>query len=154
MADLRAEQILAAIKTLLIGLATTGSNVQRGQVHGHEADKLPALALTMGQDIPAAEYQTGIIDWELTIVIEATASVAAAYTATESGLDGDLNQIRKEVYLAVMVDHTLGLDFVIDIAPGPAAEPVLSAEGNLPVGSQAIEFVITYRASRTDISEG
>ena len=154
MADLRAEQILAAIKPLITGLATTGQNVQRGQVHDHEADKLPALSLSMGQDIPANEYQTGVIDWELTIVIEATASVGAAYTATESGLDGDLNQIRKELYLAIMADHTLGLDFVIDIAPGPANEPILSAEGSLPVGSQASEFVITYRASRTDISEG
>lgn len=154
MADLRAEQILAAIKTLLIGLATTGSNVQRGQIRQHEADNLPALALTMGQDIPAADYQTGIIDWELTIIVEATASVAAAYTTTESGLDGDLNQIRKEVYLAVMADHTLGLGFVIDITPGPASGAILSGEGSLPVGSQAIEFVITYRTSREDISEG
>lgn len=153
MADLRAEQILAAIEPLITGLAMTGQNVQRGQIRSHEAEKLPALSLTMGQDVPANEYITGVIDWELTVVIEATASVPAAYTATESGLDGDLNQIRKEVYLAIMADHTLGLDFVIDIQPGPANEPILSGDGALPVGSQAHEFVITYRANRSDLSE-
>ncbi len=152
MALARSEQIIAAIKTLITGLATTGANVQRGQIYGHQADELPALALSMGVDTLLSEPQTGLLDWEISILIESSAKVSAAYTANESLLDQVLNQIRKEVHLAIMVDHTLGLDFVIDITPLQAAAPVLSGDGSEPIGSQTLEFLITYRTSRLDIS--
>jgi len=152
MADARSEQIIAAIKALLIGLTTTGANVQRGQVYEHEAAKLPALSLYMGSDVPAGEHQTGLIDWDLSVNIVATVSVIAAYTANESLVDRDLNQIRKEVHAVMMADYTLGLAFVIDVAPGIAAEPVLSGESATPHGSQSIEYIISYRTSRADIS--
>jgi len=152
MADARAEQIIQAVKTAITGLTTTGANVQRGQVYGHQATELPALALRMGADIPQFEQQTGIIDWELTILIESTAKINAAYIANESLLDQLLNLIRKEIHLAIMVDYTLGLSFVIDIRPGPANEPILSGEGSEPTGSQLIEYIVVYRTSRIDIS--
>jgi hypothetical protein len=154
MADARAEQIIAAIKTLLTGLATTGQNVQRGQIYEHEKAKLPALSITMGEDSPVSEQQTGLVDWELTVSIQSVAEIIDAYTATESALDTLLNLIRKEVHAAIMADHTLGLDFVIDISPGPANEPILSGAGSVPTGSQSIDFVVWYRTSRDDISAG
>ncbi len=152
MSDLKAEQILVAIKTAITGLTTTGANVQRGQVYGHEKISLPALTLNMGQDSVEFEQQTGLIDWQLEILIQSTAFVSAAYTASESALDTLLNLIRGEVYLAVMADHTLGLSFVIDIMPGPAGAPTLSGEGAEPTGSQLLTFIVKYRASRTDLS--
>ena len=152
MADLLAEQILAAVKTLVTGLTTTGANVQRGQVYGHEQADLPALGVFMGPDTPDQEYQTGFIDWELVILIEATAEAGAAYTDLDSGIDTTLNQIRKEVHAAIMADHTLGLAFVIDTTPGPAQQPTLSGEGSEPTGSQVLEFTVNYRTSRADAS--
>ncbi|MCH7882125.1 MAG: hypothetical protein IIB69_11250 [Proteobacteria bacterium] len=152
MPDARAEQIIQAVKTLITGLATTGANVQRGQVHRHQESELPALSLRMGADIPAGEHQTGLVDWELGILIESTASVNASYTANESLIDQVLNSIRKEVHIAIMADHTLGLGFVIDIRPGPANEPILSGESKEPTGSQVVEYIVIYRTSRTDIS--
>jgi len=152
MADARAEQIIAAIKTAVTGLTTTGTRVQRGQVYNHEETKLPALGVVMGADEPVSEYQNEFIDWALTVRIEASANIESDYITQDSLIDQALNQIRKEVYVAVMADHTQGLAFVIDTDPGPASEPVLSGDGALPIGSQAIEFIITYRTSRQDLS--
>jgi len=152
MAAARAEQILAAIKTLLTGLTTTGANIQRGQIYIHEKAALPAIALMMGADVPALEYQTGLIDWELTVIVEATTRTSERYIAMDSGIDTRLNLIRKEVYAAMLADHTLGLAFVIDVSPGTAAEPILSGEGDMPIASQVSNFVISYRTSRADIS--
>jgi hypothetical protein len=152
MADARAEQIIAAIKTTLTGLTTTGARVQRGQIYNHEETKLPALAITMGADVPVAEYQTDLLDWELAVRIEASANIETDYITQDSLLDQALNQIRKEVHAAVMADHTQGLAFVIDTTPGPASEPLLSGEGAQPIGSLVLEYIIRYRTSRQDIS--
>ena len=149
----RAESILDAVETVLTGLTTTGSNVERGKVYGYQASELPALGLYMGADAPAAEYQTGIIDWELTIRIESMVSIDAANNSslTDSTVETQLNLIREEVHAAVMADHTLGLSYVIDIMPGAASEPILSGDGAEPTGSQIIEYLIHYRTSRADI---
>ncbi len=147
----RAETILATVKTLLTGLTTTGSNVQRGQIYGHQAADLPALAIFMGADQPELEQQTGLIDWELTLRVESTVLIDAEYTADDAGLDTQLNLIREEVHAALMADHTLGLAFVIDVTPGAAGEPNLSGDGAEPIGSQVLEFLIQYRSSRVDI---
>lgn len=147
----RAESILAAVKTTLTGLTTTGARIQRGQIYGHQASDLPAIAIFMGADQPELEHQTGLIDWELTIRVESTAQVDAQYTTEDSGLDTELNTIREEVHAALMADPTLGLAYVIDTVPGPAAEPILSGDGGEPTGSQVLEFIVKYRTSRSDI---
>lgn len=147
----RAESILATIETTLTGLTTTGSNVQRGQIYRHELAKLPAIAIFMGADDLAAEFQTGLIDWELTVKIESTVMLDSVYTELGTTLETVLNLIREEVHAAIMADHTLGLAYVIDITPGSAGEPILSGEGSEATASQSIEFVIRYRTSRTDI---
>jgi hypothetical protein len=152
MADARAEQIIAAVKTTVTGLTTTGTRVQRGQVYNHEETKLPALSVFMGADIPVNEYQVNLMDWDLTVRIEAVALIETDYITQDSLIDQALNQIRKEVYIAVMANHKQGLAFVIDTDPGPAAEPVLSGDGAKPIGTQVIDFTIRYRADRQDIS--
>lgn len=152
MADAKPEQIINAIVTAVTGLTTTGANVQRGQVYNHEETKLPALAVMMGDDLFAEEYQTDLVDWELTVLIESTASVAASYTTQSSLIDQVLNQIRKEVHAAVMADHKQGLSFVIDTDAIGASKPELSGEGALPIGSQILTFIVRYRANRQDIS--
>lgn len=153
MADARAEQILAAIATALTGLASTGSNVQRGQIYAHEAARLPALAITMGADVPATELQSGLLDWELSVFVETVDQVDAdEYAGYDVGLEAKVNQMRKEVHAALFADHTLGLAFVHDIIPGPAQQPTLDGDGKLPIGSQLLNFVVRYRSSRGDIS--
>ena len=152
MADARAEQIMAAVDTLLAALTTTGSNVQRDQVYPHEEGALPAIAIQQGADVPVGDLQTAVIDWELTFTVIAVARVAATYTTMDSGVVTTLNQIRKEVHAALFADYTLGLGFVIDILPGAVSVPTLDGDGELPHGSLAMEFTVRYRSSRTDIS--
>ncbi len=149
----RSEQIMQAIETALTGLTTTGSRVQRGQIYPHEADQIPALGILTGPDAPAAEYQTGLIDWELTAFVEAVAEIPATYTTPGSGIETALAVIRAEVHAALMADYTLGLAFVIDIEPGPVQQPILDSDGNLPIGSIVMSFVIHYRTSRADLSQ-
>lgn len=147
----RAESVMGAVATAITGLATTGANVQRGQIYGHQVTDLPALALYMGADSPAAEHQTGLIDWELTIRIESTVTLDSSYTTMGNTLETSLNVIREEIHAALLADHTLGLAYVIDVTPGPAAAPELSGEGNEPIASQALEFIVKYRTTRADI---
>ena len=50
MASHRAEQILAAVQTAVTGLASTGTNVDRGRADDIPAEKCPALRVAMGAD--------------------------------------------------------------------------------------------------------
>lgn len=152
MADARTEQILAAVKTALTGLATTGANVERGRIYPHQVEKLPALSIMMGADVPAAELMTGLVDWDFSFMVEAAVRVAPDYTDLESGVETELNQVRKEVHIALFADTTLGLSFVHDIIPGPVDQPQLHDEGDAPHGSLAMQFTVRYRSSRADIS--
>jgi hypothetical protein len=152
MADPRAESILSALSAVLSGLPKTGTNIQRGQIYAHEAGKLPAVALFMGDDVVIQEHQSDRLDWELQVIIESTVTIAAAYTTFESGIETELNQIRNEVHAAIMADHTQGLPYVIDTTPVSASRPVLQDDGTLPTGSQSLEFVIQYQTTRNDVS--
>ena len=147
----RSEQIMTAIETALTGLTTTGTKVQRGQVYPHEIGQLPALGVLTGADVPSNEHQTGLLDWELTAYVEAVAEITAGYTAQASTIESSLATIRAEVHAALLADYTLGLAFVIDIAPGPVAQPMLDGDGKIPIGSLLMAFVIQYRTSRGDI---
>lgn len=147
----RAESILAAIETLLDGTTDAGANVQRGQVYAHEETKLPAIAIFMGPDVPAGEMQTGFTDWDLTVLIQTTVSIAAWYTDMSAAVETSLNALREQIHALLLADHTLGLSYVIDTTAGPAEQPIIDGDGELPVGSQILQFVVRYRASFSDI---
>ena len=146
MALAREEQILAAVTTAVTGLATTGANVFRGRAYPLEAADLPGLLVYMGPDTPNQELMESFIDWQLGVAIEAYVQSA---TVT---LDTTLAQIRKEVHAAIMATPALGLAFVIDTVPLLASEPEVEGEGSQPIGRRRLEFVVSYRSSRTDIS--
>ena len=146
MADAREEQITAAVKTAVTDLATTKGNVFRGRAYPLESSNLPALLVYMGPDTPAVELLENFIDWQLGIAVE-------VYVQTVNGdIDTALAKIRKEVHAAIMGTPQLGLSFVIDTVPILAAEPEIEGEGKNQIGRRRLEFVVTYRTSRTDIS--
>ena len=153
MADAYTEQIVNAIELLLDGATDAGSNVQRGQVHPHEANKLPAIAIFMGPDTPDAEYHPASLDWAFTVLIETTVSVPADYTDMSPAVETPLAELRKQIHALLLADHRLGLAFVIKVDPGPASQPILDGDGEVPVGSQVLQFDVRYRSSFADISE-
>lgn len=154
MPDLRAEQIMSQVAASLTA-TSAGDNVERAKIYPHQVAeaKMPAIAIYMGPDAPVDELQTSKIDWELTVLIETADRVEVdEYSGLEAGVETKLAELRKEVHAALFADYTLGLSFVHDILPGPASQPILDSDGNLPHGSQLLQFQVRYRTSRTDVS--
>lgn len=100
-------QIREAAATLVTGLATSGTNVFQSRIRNLAAADLPALRVyTTPEDIEDSPRQTGESDAYLQhrnieIRVEAVARVAA-------NLDDTLDQMCKEVEVAIAADSTLG----------------------------------------------
>lgn len=146
MALHRAEQIIAAVKTTLTGLTTTGARVYRGRVTALADTNLPALCIYQGADTELMQFSQALIDSELTITIEVLVK-----TSSEQ-VDTLLNLIRKEVAIALRADYTQGLAFVINTMEGTADAPELSGDGEKPAAAMKLEWKFHYRRSRTDPS--
>ncbi len=146
MADHRAEQIAAAVTTKVTGLVTTGTNVFRSRATVIARTKLPALVVRLISEEIADESVSGLLQRDLTIAIQ-----GYARSAIEAGLETSLNQIRKEITIALQADPTQGLAFVIDTNEA-ATEYELGEEGEQSVGVIKTEWIIEYRSSRTDPS--
>lgn len=142
MADLKAEQIMSAVEALIMGLATTSTRVARGRVYPHPA--YPALSLFQGLDAPLND-SFPVQDSELTV------NVVGHSRAAEGATDTELNQIRKEVVSALLADYTVG-GKAVRIRWAGAQEPVLSGEGDKPISSMQMSFIVHYRHSYTDHS--
>jgi hypothetical protein len=146
MADHRAESIILAVVAKVTSLTTTGARVFRGRVYPLQDSEEPGLCVFMGPDNPDEVAETfNIINSMLTITV-------AAYVKTSaSQVDTVLNQIRKEVTIALQVDNTQGLIYVLETIEGPAT-PSLSGEGDKPSGYLNMDWKIQYRRSRLDPS--
>lgn len=146
MADHRAEQIMDAVVTAVTGLTTTGANVQRGRVYPVDEAALPALSVYMSADEPLdgedGQSVFGYVDSELTVRVE-------AHVKGSANIDQTLNQIRAEVYQALLADYQLGLAFVQQIIWRGADEPELDA-ADQKVGRQAFNWAVRYRHSAGD----
>ena len=144
----KAERILAAVVTKLTGLTTTGTNVFRGRVYDLPDTSLPALLIFQGADRPLSDGGSSsfrFLDGELSVRVEAVVKTSATQ------LDTLLNQIRKEVTIALQADVTQGLNFVMDTTEG-TADVELNGEGDKPTGTLKMEWSILYRRLRTDPS--
>lgn len=132
----RAEQILAALKTQLTGLATTGANVYRAY---EQVSALPALVIRKGDDIKTSEQNSSVVDRDLSIQLEIT----VRNTATAGT---DLNTIIGEIYAAIAAAPLLGLGFVIttDLETEEQAD---ERDNSSPVVQQLILYTVRYRHS-------
>jgi len=145
MADLRAEQIVAAVLTTLQGTVTAGANTVRGQLYPSYDAQLPGIALYMGADEVIEEYNQAFFDWELNLKFQIRVE-------TGTNLEQTISTIRKEIHAAIMANPTFGLVFVHDTTPGFASEPELNGDGETPVGIQDLLYKVIYRTSRNDLS--
>ena len=146
MADHRAEQIVARVKTLVTGLVTTAGRVDRGRGEPVAAELTPALRVYMGADDVVDPWLPSVMDSELEVFIEALVHDVAANVETM------LNQIRKEVNIALAADFTLALAFVHAIVEIGAGRPQISGELAKPAASMELRYRVKYRRSRTDPS--
>lgn len=146
MADHRAEQIVAAVVTKITGLTTTGARVYRGRLYPLQPTELPALLVYLGADTDGVTLGQSLRESVLNIGLDAVVKTVATQ------IDTLLNQVRKEVTIALAADHTQGLGFVLDSIEGDAAEPEPSGEVDQPTGRQRLNWQFRYRRSRTDPS--
>lgn len=146
MADHKDEQVMDAVVAVVTGLTSTGVNVKRGRVYPHDDSALPALSVYMGPSEPVGDPNAQYQDRMLDVRVEAFAK-----ESTDT-LDQTLNQIKKEVYIAMQATPTLGLGFVFDTTWSGDTEPDLQDGSNKPTGSVVMNYRVHYRHSYTDPS--
>lgn len=146
MADHRAEQILAAVQTSVSGLATTGTNVERGRADDVPAGNTPALRVAMGDDRIVDPWAQALLDSELEVSIFAMVHDSAV------NVESKLNQVRKEVNVALVANDTLGLAFVHAIVELGARRPSMTGESAKPAAAMELQYRVKYRRSRLDPS--
>lgn len=143
----RAEQILSAIESNLTGLATTGANVFRGRVYTLDDSEVPAITIYQGSDDPLGEYgpsNVAFLDSELQIKV-------TAHVKTSAKAETELNQIRREVHIALMNDYQQGLpDIVLTTFPLGASAPLLLGDGETPTALMDMHWAVHYRSSIDD----
>ncbi len=148
--DHKAEQIMVAILSLLsdsVALVTTGGRVKRGRVYPNSDAILPALSLYMGADRPADEPNMQHVDRLMQINI--TAHVKQSADTSETAI----NQIKKEVYIAMLASRSVGLPgFVMDCFWLSDGAPELKDGSNKPVGDCEMTFMVSYRTNYNDPS--
>jgi len=146
MAEHRAEQILAAVQTSVSALTLTGDNVERGRADDVPATATPALRVATGDDQIVDPWAQGLLDSELEVSIFVMVHDSAV------NVESTLNRVRKEVNVALVADHTLGLAFVHAIVELGARKPSLSGESAKPAAAMELQYRVKYRRSRTDPS--
>ena len=138
----RAETIMVAVETALTGLATTGTRVIRSRIRPVET--APSLSVEIGSDDvnpDISSYPRKARDLNIKIV---------SHVKDNETYDSDLNQIRAEVYAAMMADVTFGLDYVIDTDLIGDDEPEFTGEADQITGRQVMNYVVKYTHSWTD----
>lgn len=141
---IKAEQIMAAVQTLVTNLTTTGTRVDRGRGDDLDVSLMPALRVAMGDDIPVDPWLPNLVDSELDVMVYAMAYDTAA------NIETTLNKIRGEVVTALLADRTLGLGFVYIIIESGAKQPELSGDMAKPAGRLELQFKVRYRRSAND----
>ena len=140
---------MAAFTTAVTGLTTTGSNVERGRVYDVDPANAPALSIYQGADEPVEGDSQAwpVRDSLLTVYVD-------IHVKQTSTAETTLNQVRKELAIALMADLSLGLSFVHQIIEGAADDPERSGEAEKPTQTQRTTWQVHYRRSVTDPSSG
>ena len=141
---------MVAVMTKLTAppLATApAAKVLRGRGEPVPAELTPALRVYMGADPIVDPWAQALLDSELEVFVEAHVHDSATNVETL------LNQVRKEVNVALVADYTLGLAFVHAIVERGAARPVISGDMAKPAASMELSYLVKYRRSRLDPSD-
>jgi len=136
----RVESILEAIKTTLTGLASTGDNIERDRVYPVET--LPFISVEQGKDEREPNPST-IANVESNLDVKIVVYVKSESFTTE------LNQVRAEVYAAMMASNRLGLGYVESLRWIDDSEPELSGDAEIKNAVCTMSFKIGYTHSLT-----
>lgn len=148
------EKIRSTIQTIL--LTKTGGNYPteaNANVFGDrtravdQIANLPAINVTEGDDVAIPYSNIAFLD----STVEITTELVVAVKGNEV-IDQTLNEFRRQLHKALMVDIKLGLPFVIMMVPAGAGAPEMKGSGNRQVCCMSVKWKVLYRTPIADPS--
>ena len=136
MADHVSEQIVAAAKTALTGLATTGANVFDSRVYPVQDSELPCLLIDQGNETSdiASMGSDRVTERSMELVVVAKVKQNTSYRTV-------INTIRKEVEVVLAANQGIGGAKYVQ---PKSCEIELAGEGEKPVASATLTFEVPY----------
>jgi hypothetical protein len=138
MANHLRRQIRERAATTLTGLTTTGSNVFQSRVYPMESAGLPGLCIYTTEETVEMQSMgaTRNFSRDLTMIVE-------GYATASANVDDTLDQIGKEVEIAMSGDITLN-----DLAQDSylsSVEITLSGDGSTGIGKITHSYTVVYQ---------
>jgi len=138
MANHLRRQIRERAATTLTGLTTTGSNVFQSRVYPMENAGLPGLCIYTTEETVEMQSMgaTRHVSRDLTLIVE-------GYATDSANVDDTLDQIGKEVEVAMSGDITLN-----DLAQDSylsSVEITLSGDGSTGIGKITHSYTVVYQ---------
>ena len=138
MANHLRRQIRERAATTLTGLTTTGSNVFQSRVYPMESAGLPGLCIYTTDEAIEMQSMGGTrnVSRDLTLIVE-------GYATDSANVDDTLDQIGKEVEVAMSGDITLN-----DLAQDSylsSVEITLSGDGSTGIGKITHSYTVVYQ---------
>lgn len=150
MADHRAEQVLAAVKTTLEADGTFSVFRTSVDALSEALQQVPSAVIFQGDDDPRGDSGFEVLG-SFNSVLTVHVDLWDAASGNES-VETQLNELRKKVHIALMGSTRLGLSFVFNLAPAGAEEPEISEDGQALSGKLRTNWMVEYRTSVTDPS--
>ena len=138
MANHLRRQIRERAATTLTGLTTTGSNVFQSRVYPMESAGLPGLCIYTTDEAIEIQSMGGTrnVSRDLTLIVE-------GYATDSANVDDTLDQIGKEIEVAMSGDITLN-----DLAQDSylsSVEITLSGDGSTGIGKITHSYTVVYQ---------
>ena len=138
MANHLRRQIRERVATTLTGLSTTGSNVFQSRVYPMESAGLPGLCIYTTDEAIEIQSMGGTrnVSRDLTLIVE-------GYATDSANVDDTLDQIGKEIEIAMSGDITLN-----DLAQDSylsSVEITLSGDGSTGIGKITHSYTVIYQ---------
>lgn len=139
------QTVLALLKT---GSPTdAGQEVFRKNVRPVKEDDLPIINIVQGLDEQLPYTNVAFQDCSVEVITE--------LMVTAKGVDNiepAMNELRRQVHIAMMANNQLGLTFVHLITPNGAKKPEPRGLGDLTVTVQEVSWKVMYRTAISDPS--
>ena len=135
------EQVLTAIRTALTGTVGVGTRIYRSRVEPLARQESPAIVVEPVSDTAAQNTALPTLDWSLTVRV--------AIIVRGNVPDQLADPIVASAHSKIMADLTLG-GYAIDVQPQSVSFDLIEADQ--PAGVIALEYLVRYRTSVTDLS--
>ena len=138
MANHLRRQIRERAATTLTGLTTTGSNVFQSRVYPMESAGLPGLCIYTTEETVEIQSMGGTrnVSRDLTLIVE-------GYATASANVDDTLDQIGKEIEIAMSGDITLNV--LAQDSYLSSVEITLSGDGSTGIGKITHSYTVVYQ---------